>query len=558
MTEHLSLEVKFDTPGDAGEFTGIASVFGEVDALGDQVAPGAFRKSLAQHKAKGRLPLLLWMHDITAPVGRWLDVRETAEGLAVKGKLILDTARGREAYALLKERALDGLSIGFRTLKSARTKTGRILQEVSLEEISLVTLPALASARVTHVKSTPRRTPALPTEGTTMPIDIAPAPDQPDGEDGFSIDLDKIPDVFKRIEAAEDRSERALTGLDHLEAKIDKIETRLARPSARIEVKEDTDAVEKRAFNAFLRVGMDRLSDHDRRVMESIERKVLTAGGGGSPELGGQMLVPEQFQRELLRVLILASPMRQVARVTQVGGTPVLIPKRTTNLAAAWVAETAQHGVDEPTYVQLSIDVHTARVSVEVSNQLLEDSAFNLEAELARDIAIEFGRLEGLAFVKGSGAGQPKGFLADSNFSVTSIGTQVSADDLIDLYHSVPSFYAQNGTWLMTRAVMGRVRKFKASGAGNFLWADSLQPGNPPTLLGRPIVEMPDLTRAASPAGDFVAFGDWSSGYRIVDRVGLTIQRDPLTRARNDITVFHCRKRTGGLLVDFDAVRGVG
>jgi HK97 family phage prohead protease len=166
MTEHLALEFKFSEPSEAGEFTGVASVFGEVDAFGDQVVPGAFRKSLAEHKAKGRMPLLLWMHDITAPLGRWLDVRETAQGLAVKGKLILDTRLGREAYALLKARALDGLSIGFRVMKSVRTKTGRLLQEVQLEEISLVALPALASARVTSVKSTPRRETAHPLEGS--------------------------------------------------------------------------------------------------------------------------------------------------------------------------------------------------------------------------------------------------------------------------------------------------------------------------------------------------------------------------------------------------------
>jgi HK97 family phage prohead protease len=167
MTERLDLEVKFSEPSELGEFTGVASVFGEVDLMGDTIAPGAFRKSLAEHKRKGRTPLLLWMHDITAPIGRWLDVRETAQGLAAKGRLILDTVRGREAYALLRERALDGLSIGFRTIKSVRTKTGRLLQEVQLEEISLVALPALASARVTSVKSTPRREAAHPADGST-------------------------------------------------------------------------------------------------------------------------------------------------------------------------------------------------------------------------------------------------------------------------------------------------------------------------------------------------------------------------------------------------------
>jgi HK97 family phage prohead protease len=166
MLRHLPIEVKFDTPSDTGEFTGIASVFGEVDALGDTIQRGAFAKSLAEHKAKGRVPLMLWSHQLDQPIGRWTEIRETAEGLVVKGKLLLDVARAREVYAMLKEKVVDGLSIGFRTVKSSRTKAGRLLQGIDLAEISLVTLPALASARVTSVKSTqPRREPAHPVEG---------------------------------------------------------------------------------------------------------------------------------------------------------------------------------------------------------------------------------------------------------------------------------------------------------------------------------------------------------------------------------------------------------
>jgi uncharacterized protein len=167
MTERFDLEVKFSEPSEAGEFSGVASVFGEVDLMGDQVAPGAFRKSLVEHQRKGRAPLMLWSHQLDQPIGRWTDIRETAEGLVVKGKLLLDLARAREVYAMLKEKVVDGLSIGFRTVDSVRTRTGRLLKEIDLAEISLVTLPALASARVTSVKSTPRREPAHPSDGST-------------------------------------------------------------------------------------------------------------------------------------------------------------------------------------------------------------------------------------------------------------------------------------------------------------------------------------------------------------------------------------------------------
>jgi uncharacterized protein len=167
MTQYLGLEVKFSEPDDTGVFTGIASVFGELDLVGDTIAPGAFRKSLADHKRKGRTPLMLWSHQFDQPIGKWTDIRETAEGLVVKGKLLLDVARAREVYAMLREKVVDGLSIGFRTVRSQRTKIGRLLQELDLAEISLVTLPALSSARVTTVKSQPRRETAHPSEGNS-------------------------------------------------------------------------------------------------------------------------------------------------------------------------------------------------------------------------------------------------------------------------------------------------------------------------------------------------------------------------------------------------------
>jgi uncharacterized protein len=108
MLQRVDLEVKFSEPSELGEFTGIASVFGEVDLMGDQVAPGAFRKSLVKHQRKGRAPLMLWSHQLDQPIGRWTEIRETAEGLVVKGKLLLDLARAREVYAMLKEKVVDG------------------------------------------------------------------------------------------------------------------------------------------------------------------------------------------------------------------------------------------------------------------------------------------------------------------------------------------------------------------------------------------------------------------------------------------------------------------
>jgi HK97 family phage major capsid protein len=279
--------------------------------------------------------------------------------------------------------------------------------------------------------------------------------------------------------------------------------------------------------------------------------------GGSPPDSTGYQLVPETFLRELIRNLVLISPMRQVARTQTVSGGPVLVPKRTGTLTGKWVAETAQHDVSQPTYEQQQVGIFEARVTVEVSNQLLEDSAFDLAQELARDLAEEFGRLEGEAFVSGDGAVEPEGFLTSDDF--TSSGSAVTADALIDLYHSVPSVYASSGTWLMNRSTMGAVRKLKVAGSVNpYLWTDSIAPGNPSTILGRPVVEMPGLADpGASPTVTVVAFGDWNAGFRIFDRTGLEVLRDPFTLARNSLVAFHARRRVGSALIRGDAVAGL-
>ena len=538
MTDrHLDLELKIGGVDESGTFEGVASVFGELDLMGDTIAPGAFKKSLATHKRSGRTPLMLWSHQLDQPIGKWTSITETAGGLAVKGKLLLDVARAREVYAMLREKVVDGLSIGFRTVKSQRIKTGRLLQELDLAEISLVTMPCAPNARVSSVKSTSnggRR--SIPLKDPLMSNDTY--------EDGAveTAAVELPPEVLERITNIETKA----GAVDEIATRLDRIETRLARPSARIEVREDQQQLERKAFVNWCRKGFDGLSD--------LERKVLTVGTQ-SPDPGGWATVPEFMSREIVRMLTEINPMRQVARVQQVAGGPVLIPKRTANLTASWVAETVEHDVSEPVYAQQSVGIFEARVTTEVSNQLLEDSAFDLAAELARDFAEEFGRLEGEAFVSGNGQVEPEGFLT-GDFATTE--DALDADGIIDLFYRVPAQYAQNGTWLMARAVQGAVRKFRSAVDGPYVWADSLVPGQPATLLGRPVLEMPSLTTAGgSPAGVVAAFGDWGRAFRIFDRVGLEVLRDPYTLARRSIVAFHARKRVGSALVLPEAVRGM-
>lgn len=147
-------EVKFQA--ETGSFEGYASVFDVVDSARDRISRGAFAKSLADGRTEGRLPPLLWQHDAAQPIGAWREIYEDGHGLYVRGDLfVADIPRAREAYKLMRERVVNGLSIGYRVRQSHRDqKTGvRVLTDVDLLEISMVTFPANDSARIVRVKS---------------------------------------------------------------------------------------------------------------------------------------------------------------------------------------------------------------------------------------------------------------------------------------------------------------------------------------------------------------------------------------------------------------------
>lgn len=149
------LETKFCSFDDqtglkkGSEIAGYASVFGAADQGGDQVKAGAYTGALSRITASGRRVKMLWQHDPTRPIGVWDEVREDEHGLFVKGRILTDVQLGKEAVALIKAGAIDGLSIGYRTLRAEKAPDGaRILHELELWEVSLVTFPMLPEARV--------------------------------------------------------------------------------------------------------------------------------------------------------------------------------------------------------------------------------------------------------------------------------------------------------------------------------------------------------------------------------------------------------------------------
>ena len=153
--EVRSFALQIKAAGDDGTVEGYGSVFGVRDNYDDVISKGAFVQSLKEHKAAGTMPAMLWQHDADKPIGVWTEMVEDEKGLRIKGQLAMETVKGKEAHALLKMGALNGLSIGFMSKEWAydRDTEVRTLTAIDLWEVSLVTFPANEKARVTNVKS---------------------------------------------------------------------------------------------------------------------------------------------------------------------------------------------------------------------------------------------------------------------------------------------------------------------------------------------------------------------------------------------------------------------
>lgn len=287
-------------------------------------------------------------------------------------------------------------------------------------------------------------------------------------------------------------------------------------------------------------------------------------GGAAAPEVKdltiandtqAGYLVPDTFMAEVLKGITEFSPIRDNVRVVQVGGGALQFPKRTGLPTAYWRGETEAGTESNPTVGLEEIPTHELMAIVDVSNQLLEDAMFDIESYVAMEAAEAFGVAEGTAFVSGSGSKRPEGFLNGGIAEVaTSTNDALVADDLITLFYTPKTGYMQRAVWFMNRQIIRTVRTLKGSD-NNYLWQPGLQSGEPASLLGRPIIEVPDMASAVADAAKIAAIGDWRTAYVATDRLSMQMQRDPYTQGDSGITRFRFRRRIGGQVVVPEAAR---
>lgn len=499
----LRLDIKAALAVDEeGRIEGLASVFATADRGGDVMHKGAF--------ASASFPIpMLASHDPADVIGVWEEGRETAEGLTVKGRLILTVQRAREVRDLIISKALTGLSIGYvATRKAARKGGGRDLLAVDLCEISVVAVPMHPGARITSAKSADQK------GGVMDPEELKAALE--------GVETKAVGAIAPAVTAA----------LAPVIERLDAMEAKGNRPGGEGKATGELTP-EQKGFQAYLKFG-DRAPEAELKALS-----MVSDGQGG-------YLAPPEFSAEVIKDLVEFSPIRSVASVRGTTAPSVIYPTRKPFGNATWDDELDDitPTADADFMGQTELTLRGMSTYVDVNNVLLQDAP-QVETEVRAAVTEDYAKKESIAFVNGNGVTQPEGVMVNDKIAITKNGhaTVIQPDGLITLLYAQPATYRNAGVWAMNGSTLASVRKLK-DGQGNYLWQPSYQAGQPETILGRPVLEvldMPDIAANAFP----ILYGDFS-GYRIVDRQALTFLVDPYTRAVNKQTRYHSTRRLGG------------
>ena len=371
-----------------------------------------------------------------------------------------------------------------------------------------------------------------------------------------------------------------LTALGEAKTRLEKIETRLARPGALSggEKRESAEHVEYRdAFFDWVRAPQDQnRQQRCAQAKQALESKsqadgretratqVVTSSGAA-----GGFALPEQIESSISRLMVDISPIRAIATVRTCGSPDYKELLDVGGAGFEWLGEAgARNQTNTPDLVEVAPTFGMASAKPQASEESLDDLFFNVEAWLLESALEALAAGEGAAFVSGNGTNKPTGFLAGpapvaTVDSARAFGTlqyiasgqaaamPASADIFYDLVYSLRARYRGNARWVTNKLVLSAMRKYKDT-TNQYLWQPSLTAAQPDTFMGYGITEAEDMPAVAANAFP-IAFGDFKEGYLIADRVGMRMTRDEITTP--GFVKFYIRKRVGGKLRNTQAIK---
>ncbi len=301
-------------------------------------------------------------------------------------------------------------------------------------------------------------------------------------------------------------------------------------------------------------------------VESGLEQKAI----GSSTDAIGGYAVPREIDEAIDKTLVAISPIRAIANVVRVGSAGYRKLVSTGGTPSGFVGfEAARPATNTGTFVEIVPASGDLYANPAASQQMLDDAMFDVEAWLASEIATEFARAEGMAFVKGTGVAQPLGFLSSPNAitldgvramgTLQTIGTGALGafpaanpqDKLLDLVQALRQPYRQGAVFVMNSTTATTIRKFKTSD-GAYIWQPGLISGSAATLLGYPVIEAEDMPDVAANSLS-IAFGNFKAGYTIAERQATQILRDPYTN--KPYVHFYATKRIGGQVTNSESIK---
>lgn len=388
------------------------------------------------------------------------------------------------------------------------------------------------------------------------------------------MELEKaIDDITQGVASIQTKTDATARRMDDVERRLN------ARDFAGLELADGDVSTEKREHAQIFTEWLRNPRSHDVRArLENVERKLAS----GLSDAAGGTLVPELLVNRIVQQVKDSSPMRRLASVFAVSGGDVKLPVFKSDAESAWVGEGAtRNATTEPTVLERKPTVGTSYALVSASEELMQDSAFDVTSWFVRTVGAELAKAEGIAFVSGNGSNRPTGFLNTAPESAGDEDSPARTDKalqyiatgaagafqgdyrasppgdptgcLVDALYALKSAYRANSTWIMSSATAAVVRKFRDAD-GRYLWSDALMAGQPPMLLGRP-VELDENMPAIGSNTFPVALGDWRQAYGIFDVGGLRIGLEGPEYGTVGQYRWYIRRRTGGTILDSNAAK---